>query len=124
MTFATPLLLWLLPLVGVLALMQIVRPRRPADLAIGSLRTDVIDTITAGSSGSLDAQLNLFVGRPAAEGGRFQRPVALVHRLSLKGDALRSRGRLLARFLHDVDGNGLVGFSDLIEVLEAWGSCE
>ncbi|MDA0351424.1 MAG: VWA domain-containing protein [Chloroflexi bacterium] len=37
MTFATPLLLWLLPLVGVLALMQIVRPRRPADLAIGSL---------------------------------------------------------------------------------------
>ncbi len=37
MTFASPLLLWLLPVVALLALLQIARRRRPADLAIGSL---------------------------------------------------------------------------------------
>lgn len=37
MTFATPLLLWLLPAVALLAVLQIARRRRPADLAIGSL---------------------------------------------------------------------------------------
>lgn len=76
------------------------------DLAIGSLRTDVIDTLAAGSSGRLEAQLNLFLGRPVTDGGRFRRPVALVHRLTLPGAVLRSRERLLAAFLHDVDRNG------------------
>jgi len=38
-TFATPALLLLLPAVALLALAQIVRPRRPADLAISSLGT-------------------------------------------------------------------------------------
>lgn len=37
MTFASPLLLWLLPVIGLLALVQLARRRRPADLAIGSL---------------------------------------------------------------------------------------
>lgn len=37
MTFASPLLLWLLPVVALLAVLQIARRRRPADLAIGSL---------------------------------------------------------------------------------------
>jgi Ca-activated chloride channel family protein len=36
MTFATPALLLLLPVVALLALSQVVLPRRPADLAIGS----------------------------------------------------------------------------------------
>jgi Ca-activated chloride channel family protein len=36
MTFATPALLLLLPVVALLALWQVVLPRRPADLAIGS----------------------------------------------------------------------------------------
>lgn len=39
MTFATPLLLWLLPIVALLALAQLVRPRRTAELAIASSRT-------------------------------------------------------------------------------------
>lgn len=37
MSFASPLLLWLLPLAAILALFQLARRRRPADLAIGSL---------------------------------------------------------------------------------------
>ena len=37
MTFATPALLLLLPALGLFALAQMVRPRRRADLAIGSL---------------------------------------------------------------------------------------
>ena len=37
MTFATPVLLWLLPAVALLAVLQLARRRRPADLAIGSL---------------------------------------------------------------------------------------
>lgn len=39
MTFATPLVLWLLPITLLLALAHLLRPRRPADLAIGSLDT-------------------------------------------------------------------------------------
>ena len=39
MTFATPTLLLLLPIVAVLALARLVRPARPADLAISSLGT-------------------------------------------------------------------------------------
>jgi Ca-activated chloride channel family protein len=37
MTFASPLLLWLLPIVTLLGLAQIARPRKTPDLAIGSL---------------------------------------------------------------------------------------
>jgi len=37
MTFASPALLWLLPVVLAVALLQVARRRRPADLAIGSL---------------------------------------------------------------------------------------
>jgi hypothetical protein len=77
-----------------------------ADLTIGSLRTELIDTLAGGSSGSVEAQINLFLGRGGDQGGRFRRPVALVERIRVPSRALRETDRMVMRFAFDVDKDG------------------
>ena len=82
------------------------------ELVVGSLRPDLIGTISAGGSGSVDAQLNVFKNTFAADGGRFARPVAMVEQIGLTGDILKSRvrDRVLATFFQDVNGDGIRDF--------------
>lgn len=76
------------------------------DLAIGSLRPDMLGAVTSGGEGAVEAQLNLFRNGFDADSGRFRRPVWLVHRIEVEGIRFDQRGQALARFLHDLDGDG------------------
>ncbi|MEM7202410.1 MAG: VCBS repeat-containing protein [Planctomycetota bacterium] len=76
------------------------------DLAIGSLRTDVIGNLRGGGGGQVEAQLNLFRNAFTADGGRFQRPVWLVHKIQIEGVDMEDRADVLTRFVHDLDGDG------------------
>jgi len=77
------------------------------DLVIGTLRPDVLDALTSGGGKTFEGQINLFRSRFTATGGRFQRPVALVHKVTVPARNLRERRSLLASFFFDVDRNGL-----------------
>jgi len=74
------------------------------DLAIGSLRPDLIGTLSGGGD-DVEAQLNLFLNRFVGDRPRYRRPVALVHRVRIPGD-LDDGWSVLARFVHDVDDDG------------------
>ncbi len=82
------------------------------ELVVGSLRPDLIGTISAGGTGSIDGQVNVFRNEFTPDGGRFGRPVAMVEKVGLTGDVMkgRFRERMLATFFHDVNGDGRPDF--------------
>ena len=76
------------------------------EMVVGSIRTDLIDAMTAGN-GLLDAQLTVLRNGFGGEGG-FVRPAALVHSTSVP--ALEA-DNLIAVFFGDCDRDG---FPDLL----------
>lgn len=73
------------------------------ELVVGSIRTDLINALTAGEQ-RLDAQLNV-LRNGYRNGEGFVRPVALVHTMAVR--ALLDTDRITATFFGDCDGNGL-----------------
>lgn len=80
-----------------------------ADLVVGSLEVDTLDTIQAAASGSLDAELNVFLNRK----GRFSRSPDLQRSVPIAAKGLRGvRDGLTAKFVGDVTGDGI---ADLLQ---------
>ncbi len=76
------------------------------DLAVGSLRPDLIGQLASGGSSTVDMQLSVFRGLFEPGEGRFQRPVALAHKLRLPGDFGGEGWDVVYSFFRDVDGDG------------------
>lgn len=76
------------------------------DLVVASLRPDLIGALASGGSDTVEAQLSVFRNLFEPGSGRFQRPVALAHKLRLPGDFGGDDWDVLARFFRDVDGDG------------------
>jgi hypothetical protein len=74
------------------------------DLVVGTIKVDAVDTIRAASSGTLDAQVYVYLN----SNGRFSNRPDLDMTIGLPVEDLGELGsRIMVRFLCDVTGNGV-----------------